>query len=85
MAFLQRIRSGVKLNVTNQAPDGRFSIAKGDTQIEMRVSFIPGSSGESIVMRLLDPSVASFSIENLHLNSYIREVNVPETKMFRGN
>ncbi|MDB5244839.1 MAG: pilB1 [Parcubacteria group bacterium] len=63
-----KLLSGVKLNVTNQAQDGRFSIAKGDTQIEIRASFIPGISGESIVLRILDPRATMVSYKELGIH-----------------
>ncbi|MDO8231845.1 MAG: type II/IV secretion system protein [bacterium] len=60
-----KLLSGMKLNVTNRAQDGRFSIEKGTSQIEMRVSFIPGNFGESIVMRILDPEATKVSYKEL--------------------
>ena len=51
-----KLLAGIKLNVTDRAQDGRFSVVKGANEIEMRVSFIPGNYGEAIVMRILDPS-----------------------------
>ncbi|MCR4333454.1 MAG: type II/IV secretion system protein [Patescibacteria group bacterium] len=63
-----KLLSGVKLNVTNRAQDGRFSITKGTTQIEMRVSFIPGNYGESIVMRILDPEATKVSYKELGIH-----------------
>ncbi|TSC70603.1 MAG: Uncharacterized protein G01um101449_314 [Parcubacteria group bacterium Gr01-1014_49] len=63
-----KLLSGVKLNVTNRAQDGRFSIVKGASQIEMRVSFIPGNYGESIVMRILDPEATKVSYKELGIH-----------------
>ncbi|MBU6388410.1 GspE/PulE family protein [Patescibacteria group bacterium] len=63
-----KLLSGVKLNITNQAQDGRFSVAKGDSQIEIRVSFIPGNYGESIVMRILDPEATKVSYKELGIH-----------------
>ncbi len=63
-----KLLSGVKLNITNQAQDGRFSIAKGENQVETRVSFIPGNYGESIVMRILDPESTKVSYRELGIN-----------------
>ena len=58
----------MKLNVTNRAQDGRFSIVRGDTEIEIRVSFIPGNYGESIVMRILDPAATKVSYKELGIH-----------------
>jgi len=63
-----KLLSGVKLNITNQAQDGRFSILKGESQVEMRVSFIPGNYGESIVMRVLDPEATKVSYKELGIH-----------------
>jgi type IV pilus assembly protein PilB len=63
-----KLLSGVKLNVSNRAQDGRFSIVKGETQIEIRASFIPGAYGESIVLRILDPAATLVSYTELGIN-----------------
>lgn len=63
-----KLLSGVKLNITNQAQDGRFSIQKGESQIEVRLSFIPGNYGESIVMRILDPEATKVSYKELGIH-----------------
>lgn len=63
-----KLLSGAKLNITNRAQDGRFSIIKGASQIEMRVSFIPGNYGESIVMRILDPEATKVSYKELGIH-----------------
>jgi len=56
-ALLSRVKllSGLKFNVTNRPQDGRFTILMGDTVIEIRVSTLPAESGESIVLRTLNP------------------------------
>jgi type II secretory ATPase GspE/PulE/Tfp pilus assembly ATPase PilB-like protein len=64
-----KLLSGIKLNVTNRAQDGRFSVERKDGQVEMRVSFIPGNFGESIVMRILDPKATKVSYKDLGINS----------------
>ena len=51
-----KVLSGLKLNVTDRAQDGRFSVDMGGAEVEIRTSAIPGNYGESIVLRLLDPS-----------------------------
>ncbi|HUX81160.1 MAG TPA: GspE/PulE family protein [Candidatus Paceibacterota bacterium] len=60
-----KLLSGIKLNVTNRAQDGRFSITRSTGAVEMRVSFIPGNYGESIVMRVLDPEATKVSYKEL--------------------
>ncbi len=63
-----KLLSGVKLNVSNQAQDGRFSVAKKENQIEVRASFIPGNYGESIVLRILDPETTKVSYTDLGIH-----------------
>ncbi len=63
-----KLLSGIKLNITNQAQDGRFSITRASGSVEMRVSYIPGNYGESIVMRILDPSATNVSYKVLGIH-----------------
>jgi type IV pilus assembly protein PilB len=79
-----KLLSGMVLNSKKVAQDGRFTFDTGEREVEIRSSVIPGSFGESIVMRVLDPSVASFSMENLKLNEYIKEVMLREVKRPNG-
>ena len=55
--ILSRIKllSGIKLNITDKAQDGRFTAEMGPSKIEIRVSSLPSEYGETVVMRLLDP------------------------------
>lgn len=69
-----KLLSSMVLNIKDQAQDGRFTFTVGEQDVEVRSSVIPGAYGESIVMRLLDPSVASFTFENLGLNHIIERV-----------
>ena len=55
--LLSRIKllSGLKLNITDKAQDGRFTILIDENPIETRVSVLPSQYGESLVMRILNP------------------------------
>ena len=79
-----KLLSGMILNARKEAQDGRFQFNFGEREIEVRSSLIPGASGESMVMRLLDPGVASFSIDKLHLNSLLAEVMTAQLKRPNG-
>jgi type II secretory ATPase GspE/PulE/Tfp pilus assembly ATPase PilB-like protein len=59
-----KILSGLKLNITNRAQDGRFSVVINGMEIEIRTSLIPGNYGESIVMRVLNPAATSVSLDS---------------------
>jgi type IV pilus assembly protein PilB len=69
--FVSRIKllSEMKLNVREAAQDGRFTIGLGDKDIEMRVSVIPAEFGETIVMRILDPSATMVTLPQLGLRA----------------
>ncbi len=78
-----KLLAGMTLNKRMMAQDGRFTFIV-NREIEIRVSVIPGASGESIVMRLLDPSVASFKMENIDLNPILKEIIIKELKKPNG-
>lgn len=60
-----KLLSELKLNIIDRPQDGRFTIdLKGD-KIDVRVSCLPTSYGESVVMRLLRSSVTSLTFEDL--------------------
>lgn len=52
----------MKLNITNEAQDGRYSFIVNDRKVDLRVSVLPTQYGETFVCRLLDSErhVASF-------------------------
>ena len=49
-----KLLSGLKLNITSDAQDGRFSIKMKGAEIEIRTSILPGPYAESVVMRILN-------------------------------
>lgn len=79
-----KLLAGLKINVRNEAQDGRFTFDIVEKEIEVRTSVIPGAAGESIVMRLLDPTVASFNMDQLGLNDIMHEVMTEEIKRPNG-
>lgn len=79
-----KLLSGMTLNAKKIAQDGRFTFDTGEKEVEVRSSIIPGAIGESIVMRILDPSVASFTMENLRLNEYIKNAIRSQIKKPNG-
>ena len=64
-----KLLSEMKLNVRDEAQDGRFTIGMADKEIEMRVSVIPAEFGETIVMRILDPSATRVGLPDLGLRA----------------
>lgn len=79
-----KLLSGMILNIKTEAQDGRFTFTVGEKEVEVRSSVIPGAAGESMVMRLLDPTVASFSMESLGLNRAMLRVMREELERPNG-
>lgn len=78
-----KLISGLMVNIENEAQDGRFSIEVGDVEIEVRTSALPGPYGESIVMRLLDPS--SINIKLTELGIHPRTLEAIKEQIDRPN
>ena len=60
-----KLLSNLKLNITAKPQDGRFTIFLAKDKVDVRVSTIPTSYGESVVMRLLKSSAASLNFDDL--------------------
>lgn len=82
--IINRIKliASVKMNISNQAQDGRFTIFQKNKKIDVRVSTIPTSFGESVVMRLLNPDSIALSFDALGfrpavLKKILREIERP--------
>lgn len=78
--LLSRIKllSGLKLNIKNEAQDGRFSIKIGSDDIEIRTSILPGAYNESLVLRILNPNSIKVPLEDLGINEKMYEVIMKE-------
>lgn len=78
-----KLLGGMKLNIKQNAQDGRFSVVINNTEIEIRMSILPGSYGESIVMRLLDPQSINVTLDSLGIpkklmDIFEREISKPD-------
>lgn len=78
-----KLLSGMKLTSEN-AQDGRFSIEEGDEEISIRTSLIPGSFGEAIVMRILDPKSIQIKLEDMGIEKYLFNIIEEEIKKPNG-
>jgi type II secretory ATPase GspE/PulE/Tfp pilus assembly ATPase PilB-like protein len=67
-----KLISGLKLNITDEAQDGRFSIKIKGEEIELRTSILPGNYAETLVMRILNPAAISVPLEELGLEEKLR-------------
>jgi type II secretory ATPase GspE/PulE/Tfp pilus assembly ATPase PilB-like protein len=79
-----KLRSGMTLNKKAEAQDGRFTFEVGEKVIDVRSSIIPGALGESIVMRLLDSTVASYTLDKIQVDDYLRKIIENELKKPNG-
>lgn len=84
--LLSRIKlvSGLKLNIKSQAQDGRFSIHMEETEVEIRTSIIPGSYGETVVLRILNPKSISVTMEELGIEERLYAILKNEIKKPTG-
>ncbi len=60
-----KLLSGMKLNITGEAQDGRFSIKVRGDEIELRTSVLPGNYGETVVLRILNPKSIAVPLQEL--------------------
>jgi type IV pilus assembly protein PilB len=67
-----KLLSGLKLNITDEAQDGRFSIKIRGDEIELRTSILPGNYAETIVLRILNPKSIGVPLEELGLEEGLR-------------
>lgn len=86
LKILSRIKlvSGLKLNVKDAPQDGRFTISLDKTEIEVRVSILPGAYGESVVMRILNPKMIALEMEELGMRNDLQEITKEEISRSTG-
>jgi type IV pilus assembly protein PilB len=85
-SLLSRIKllTGLKIDISGKAQDGRFSIVFGDKDVELRVSIVPSEHGETVVMRILDPDAINISLEGLGLRKDDLEIVMNEIQEPNG-
>ncbi len=67
-----KILARVKINISDQPQDGRFSIYLQKRKIDVRCSFLPTAFGESVAMRLLDSATTVLDLTSLGLRAEVR-------------
>ncbi|HEB52795.1 MAG TPA: type II/IV secretion system protein [bacterium] len=74
-ALIARIKvmSDLDIAETRLPQDGRIELTVGGRSVDLRVSTLPTMFGESTVMRILDRSNVSLSLDNLGLMSSVRD------------
>lgn len=74
----------LKINVDSIPQDGKFVIGVGKAKIDVRVSTLPATFGESIVFRLLFSSGEQRTFETLGLEGYAYNVLLEEMEKSSG-
>jgi general secretion pathway protein E len=84
-AVISRIKIMAKLNIAEKRlpQDGRIKMKVAGKEIDLRVSIIPMSCGEGVVMRILDRTAVMLDLEKLgfhqeFLGKFRRLMNKPE-------
>jgi type IV pilus assembly protein PilB len=67
--FRIKIMAHMQTDEHAAAQDGRFEYHNTENDFDVRVSILPVSDGENVVMRLLDSHTHQYSLENLGLSS----------------
>jgi general secretion pathway protein E len=66
-----KIISGLDISERRLPQDGRVSLSLGDKNVDVRVSTLPSSYGERVVLRLLDKQSSQINIDDLGLPTKI--------------
>ncbi|HHT9121631.1 MAG TPA: GspE/PulE family protein [Candidatus Wunengus sp. YC63] len=84
-AIISRIKILAKLNIAEKRlpQDGRIKMKVAGKEVDLRVSIIPMSHGEGVVMRILDRTAVMLDLEKLGFNQeflvkFRRMINKPE-------
>ncbi|MDD5697008.1 MAG: type II secretion system ATPase GspE [Victivallaceae bacterium] len=64
-----KIMSGLNIAERRLPQDGRIQLKIGGKPIDLRVSTLPTSYGESVVLRILDRTVVNLDLDSLGINS----------------
>jgi general secretion pathway protein E len=75
-AIISRIKIMGKMDIAERRlpQDGRASLKLGEGEVDVRISSIPTSSGERIVMRLLDKSSKVYRLPEIGMEAHHLEV-----------
>lgn len=79
-----KIQSRVKLNVENIPQDGRLTFYYLGKPVDVRVSTLPSSFGEGVVMRLLGTSAVQLKLADLGFTGKAREIVESEIQKPNG-
>ncbi|WP_027361979.1 type II secretion system ATPase GspE [Halodesulfovibrio aestuarii] len=85
-AIVSRIKILAKLNIAEKRlpQDGRIALILGGREVDLRVSTLPTSHGERVVMRLLEKTSKVLSLTELGLGSDDLEIMKKVTRISHG-
>ncbi|MGK2925193.1 MAG: type II secretion system ATPase GspE [Lysobacterales bacterium] len=85
-AVISRVKIMAKLNIAERRlpQDGRIMHRVGGKELDLRVSTVPTSHGESVVMRILDRESIVLDFDSLGFDDEIRERFVHQLEMPHG-
>ena len=85
-AVISRIKIMAKLNIAERRlpQDGRIMHRVGGKELDLRVSTVPTSHGESVVMRILDRESIILDFDSLGFDDIIRKDFVHQLEMPHG-
>ncbi|GJM20340.1 MAG: type II secretion system protein GspE [Planctomycetota bacterium] len=71
-AVVSRIKVMGKMDIAERRlpQDGRATLRLGESDVDVRISSVPSTYGERIVMRLLDKSARSYKLSEIGLDAY---------------
>ncbi|MEN8150900.1 MAG: ATPase, T2SS/T4P/T4SS family [Planctomycetota bacterium] len=75
-AVISRVKVMGKMDIAERRlpQDGRSTIKLGDSEVDVRISTVPTSAGERVVMRLLDLSARLYELEEIGLDERNRNL-----------
>ncbi len=79
-----KLMSSLKINITTAPQDGRITMLMAGDKIDIRVSTLPTTFGESVVMRLLRSTATSVTFDELGLRDRAYEQLTKETSRPNG-
>ena len=79
-----KIMSNLDIAERRVPQDGRMSLKLGEKWVDIRVSTLPSSYGERIVLRLLDKAEASLDLKELGMNDQIMQNYLDQLKNTSG-
>ena len=68
-----KVMAEMDIAVRRRPQDGRAAVRVGGRELSLRVSTLPSSLGEKVVLRLLDPENAARPLDELGLDSDVRD------------